>query len=84
VDIVTRLLAGLLCSIPGKNVRFLSSYCPDRLWGPPSFLSSEWRGTVSLGVKWSKLEVDHLPQCSPESMYGATHPLPHASTRLAV
>jgi hypothetical protein len=35
VDIETRLRAGLLCSIPGRSKRILSSYCPDRLWGSP-------------------------------------------------
>jgi hypothetical protein len=44
---VTRLRAGgprNLVSIPGKGKRFISSsQLSNRLWGPPSILSSEYR-----------------------------------------
>jgi hypothetical protein len=47
----------------GKGWEFFSSLCPDRLWGPPSLLSTGYRA-FSLGVKWPGHEADHSPQSS--------------------
>jgi hypothetical protein len=48
-SLVTRLRMDDRGSIPGRSREFLSSPpCPDRLWGPPSLLSSGYL-TLSLG-----------------------------------
>jgi hypothetical protein len=44
---------------------FTSPCCPDRLWGPPSFLSSWYRG-LPPGVKRPGSETDHSPPTSSE------------------
>jgi hypothetical protein len=39
---------------------------PERHWGPPSLLSSGYRGALSLGVKRPGREADHSPSSSAE------------------
>jgi len=67
VSILTRLRAGR----PGFTSRqwqcwdfFSSPSRPDRLWGPPSFLSTGYKGAFSLGVKRPVREADHSPPSS--------------------
>jgi hypothetical protein len=51
---------------PGKSWEFFPSPPrPDRLWSPPSFLSSGYQGH-SLGVKRPGREADHSPPSSAE------------------
>jgi hypothetical protein len=52
-------------SIPGRD--FMSwPPCPDRLWGPPSLLSSGYRGALLPRVKRLGREVYHSPLSSAE------------------
>jgi hypothetical protein len=53
---------------PGGGWEFFSSppLCPERLWGPPSLLSNEYRGSLSLGIKRPGRETDHSPPSSAE------------------
>jgi hypothetical protein len=54
-------------SIPGGGWEFFSfTLCPDRLWGPPSLLSSGYQEALSLGVKRPGLEADHSPPSGAE------------------
>jgi hypothetical protein len=54
-------------SIPGRGWEyFSSSLCPDRLWGPPRFLSNGNRGALSVGVKRLGCETDSSPPSSSE------------------
>jgi hypothetical protein len=47
-------------SSPGKDKKlFCIPQRPDRLWGPPSFLSNFYRGSLA-GVKQPGREADHL------------------------
>jgi hypothetical protein len=46
--------------------RIVTSYRPDRLWGPPNLLSNGYRGAPSLGVKRQGLKTDHSPPTSAE------------------
>jgi hypothetical protein len=39
---------------------------PDRLWGPPSLLSSGYQGMLCLRVKRPEREADHSPPSSSE------------------
>ena len=39
--------------------------CPNRLWGPPTFLQSQYR-VILPGVKRSGRDVDHSPSSSIE------------------
>jgi hypothetical protein len=41
---------------------------PDELWGLPSLLSNEYRGTLSSGVKRQGREADHSPPTSAKVM----------------
>jgi hypothetical protein len=66
-----------LISIPGRDVRFFSLLPrPDRLWGPPSPLSSGYRGKSGRGVKLTTHLL--LVQRSRES--GAVPPEPNTSS----
>jgi hypothetical protein len=51
----------------GRCWKFFSSPpCPDRFWGPPSLLSNEYQGALSLGVKRPEREAGHSPPSSAE------------------
>jgi hypothetical protein len=73
VGIATRLRAGrsgFYGSIPGGGCEFFPSPpCPERLWGPPSLLSNEYR------VPGMKLTI-HLHLVPRSRMLGAIPPLP--------
>jgi hypothetical protein len=45
---------------PIESTIFTPSYCPDRLWGPPSLLSNGYRG-LSSAVKRLESEAVHSP-----------------------
>jgi hypothetical protein len=63
--------------IPGSARFFSSSYRPDRLWDPPRFLSSGYRGWV----KRQGREFDHSPPSSAEVKNGGNiPPLSHMSS----
>jgi hypothetical protein len=62
-------------SSPGRGREFFSSPPrPDRLWSPPSLLSSGYQG-ISLGVKRPRREADHPVPKSRKR--GAIPQLPH-------
>jgi hypothetical protein len=66
---MARAVKGLFLSSPPR---------PDRLWGPPSLLSGELTGVLSLGAKQPGREADHSSQFSAEvRMHGAIPPLPN-------
>jgi hypothetical protein len=51
---------------PDRSKIFVSSPTrQDQLWGPPSLLLNEYRGSV-LGVKQPECEVNNLAPCSAE------------------
>jgi hypothetical protein len=53
--------------MPGGDWGFFSSPPrPERLWGPPSRLSSGYQGILSVGVKRPGREADHSPPTSAE------------------
>jgi hypothetical protein len=69
-----------LGSIAGMPRFFSSLQYPDRLWGPPSLLSSG-TGDDSLRVKRPGREADHsLPSSGEIKNSGAIPPLPHVSS----
>jgi hypothetical protein len=55
---------GVGVRVPRKSRIFSFPPRPDRLWGPPSLLSKEYRGALSPGVKRLVREADHSPQTS--------------------
>jgi hypothetical protein len=68
-------------SIPGSGKNFFSSpQRPDRLWGPPSLLSSAYRGALSPVVPRLEREAGHsLPSSAEVKTGGAILPLPYTS-----
>jgi hypothetical protein len=68
-------------SIPG-NARFFSSpQRPDRLWGPPNFLSYGYRRLFPRGLNRQRREADYSPPSNGEVKNdGAIPPLPHMSS----
>jgi len=43
---------------------FSTTPSPERLWVPPSLVTSGYRGHFSLGVMWLGCEADHSPPSS--------------------
>jgi hypothetical protein len=52
--------------VPVGTRIFTSPYHPDRLWGPPEFLSNAYRGAPFPGVKRHGREADNSPPTSAE------------------
>jgi hypothetical protein len=66
-------------SIPGRNF-FSLLHRPDRFWGPPSYLSNGYQGSIA-GVKRLGHEADHSPPSSAEVKNGgAISPISHTSS----
>jgi hypothetical protein len=78
VGVVSRLRAGrtIRGSIP-RNIKtfFCSPKCPDRLWGPPSFLFIGCRGLL-FRVEATRRRVDHLHLVPRSRMSGSIPLLP--------
>jgi hypothetical protein len=54
---------GVGVRVPVGSRIFTLPYRPDRLWGPPNFLSD---GLFLLGLKQQRREADHTPPTSAE------------------
>jgi hypothetical protein len=70
---------GVVVRVKLESRIFSSPRRPDRNWGPPSFLSSEYRGLFPQGLRdWGVKLTTHL-QLVPRSrkQCGTIHPLPH-------
>jgi hypothetical protein len=65
VSILTGYELGNRGSIPDRAGPFSSPLRPDRLWGPPSLLSSGYQ-VFPWGVKRLGCESDHSPQSNAE------------------
>jgi hypothetical protein len=63
--------------VPGLNLEpskvFSTPQRPDRLWGPPSLMSSGYRGYFAR-AKWPGREVDRSPPSSAEVKNSGTVP----------
>jgi hypothetical protein len=67
VSIVSDYGQGDRGSIPGRGKGFfLWPLCPDRLWGPPSFLYNGYRGSFPWGKARPGRDTDHSPTSSAE------------------
>jgi hypothetical protein len=60
---------------------FSSPYLPDRLWGPPNFLASGYRGLFlrEKSIRGVKLTI-HLHLVPRSRIRGSVHPLPNTSS----
>jgi hypothetical protein len=68
VSIVSDWTTGRSMFDPQQRQEDFSSnlLCPDRLWGPPSLLSSGYRGSFPGGKGWPGRDADHSPPSSAE------------------
>jgi hypothetical protein len=58
VVVVVALMMRLATGLDGRDYLFSSlSVCADRLWGPPSLLTSAYRGFFLLGLRGRSLEL---------------------------
>jgi hypothetical protein len=74
-------------SIPGRGKRFFSlPWHPDRLWGLPSLILSEYLGLFPLEVKRPGRESDHHSPLSIADVKndGVIHPLTHKSSSCCI